>query len=88
MTDVRCKPDDSDTIVAQDIARVLTEHEPMQYWFAIDHDVRAAASRSGKPRTGACPVYYTWTHKDLVGLDTKWKNEAEAWIVRALLAGY
>lgn len=82
------KPTVSNREVASHIALALVEHAPEVFYFSIDHDVRAAAARSGKPRTGRPPVDYTWANKGQIGLDTRSEGVALHWIIQALLAGY
>lgn len=82
------KLSESDREIAARIALVLVEHCPEVYYFAIDHDVRAAAARSGKPRTGRPPCEYTWANKGQIGIDTRTQGVALHWIIQALLAGY
>jgi len=79
---------ETDRQIAGKIAVALTETEPEVFYFSIDHDVRAAAARSGKPKTGACPVEYHWGNKGHVGIDTRSIGMAVHWIIQALMAGY
>lgn len=82
------KPSATDEEIIALAALALIENEPEVYRLGIDHDVRAAACRSGKPKTGACPVEYDWAHRDMVGLETPHKHVAMHWIMMALRAGY
>lgn len=74
-------------IALKEAARLLdADDEP--YLLSINHDVRAAASRSNKPRTGACPVDYTWAKGSLVGISVITRLTAKRWIMAALEHGY
>jgi len=84
----KIKPSASDEEFAALAALAVTENEPEVYRLGIDHDVRAAACRSGKPHTGACPVEYDWAHRGLVGIETPHKHVAVHWATMALRAGY
>lgn len=78
----------SDIDWAELISEALTERERLPYRYWINHDVRAASCAKGGPRTGRCPVVYDWANRELVGISTSIKIEAQMWIKRALLAGY
>jgi hypothetical protein len=82
------KPSATDDEIIALAALALTENEPEVYRLGINHDVRAAACRTGKPRTGACPVEYDWAHRDLLGIETPHKHVAVHWTAMALRAGY
>jgi hypothetical protein len=82
------KPSATDDEIIALAALALTENEPEVYRLGINHDVRAAACRTGKPRTGACPVEYDWAHRDMVGIETPHKHVAVHWAAMALRAGY
>lgn len=78
----------TDDALAHWCAMALVEHCPEVFWLCIDHDIRSVAARSGKPKTGACPVEYTWANRAYVGIDTKAQRYALDWARRALLQGY
>jgi hypothetical protein len=84
----KLSPTASDDVIANLGALAVTENEPEVYRLGIDHDVRAAACRKGGPKTGACPVSYDWAHRDLVGIETRYKHVAVHWALTALHHGY
>lgn len=80
--------DANDEAWASMIAEAFTEKERLPYRYFIDHDIRAAACRKGGPKTGACPLRYTWANRENIGIETMNKAEAKLWLKQALLAGY
>ena len=74
-------------IALKEAARVL-DADDAPFFLSINHDVRSAACRSNKPRTGACPLIYDWSHANLVGIKVEHRLEAKRWVMQALELGY
>jgi hypothetical protein len=75
---------DSDAAVAKLIADHLLESVGARgyYILSIFHDVRKRST------AGPCPVEYDWHRKNIVGIRTKDRAQAERWIVECELLGY
>ena len=82
-------PTAGDAVIAEALATVLLKMGPRPtYKFAIDHDVRAAACATNKPKTGRCQLKYEWTLGSEVGIETRDRGVARDWITHALSLGY
>jgi hypothetical protein len=64
--------------IAEMIAEKLLSFDRIPYRFAIKHDTRP-------PKCLPCPVDYDWARKDRVGIETRDRNRARGWLIRAAL---
>lgn len=74
-------PDYSDRRIAMLLADKCIALTDKPFRFSINHDIRP-------PKNLACPLYYDWSRKDRVGIETLMYEPLRKWLTKAFMLGY